>query len=272
MSEAAKKIVFMKAEIGPLVCYAERAPAEETRPIVAVLPGSFRSGQQLLPLAPLLSEAAFLFFDLRGHGLAKSPEHRYRVEDFAADLKPALEKLLGARSFALIGESYAGLVAAELAIQGMNISQVIMLDTPLDTNRSDEVLAALRARLGHPSVNQDMLKGFSRDIFGLDLDSGEVSPRRFHDRVRQCPVPILLITGGRKAPVAGDGRAPALYRPEDAERLGLPPERFRVIEIPGVGHKVADSGVALAAVLRDALGLAGGPAASAYSPITGRAP
>jgi len=262
-AQAKKKIVFMKAEIGPLVVYAERAPAEETRPLVVVLPGSFRSGQNLLPIAPLVPEAAFFFFDLRGHGLAKSPDHRYRVEDFAGDLKPALEKLLGNRRFALIGESYAGLVAAELAIQGMNISQLIMLDTPLDTNRSGEVLASLRARLGHPSVNQEMLKGFSRDIFGLDLESGEVSPRRFHDRVRQCPVPILLITGGRKGPVAGDGRAAALYLPEDGERLGLPPERFRVTEIPGVGHKVADSGAALAVLLREALGLAGGAAGPA---------
>jgi len=215
---------------------------------VVALHGALRAAKDLAILADLLPEAELITIDLPGHGDAPHSSNGYSAERLAEAVSRALSHFPSDRPSILLGESFSGLAALILAQHEARAAHVVLIDTPLDTQRmlaSQSVL--LRTYQQRPDI-APMVAGISQDFFGLDVERQRVTCRTYYHYLHNCQVPITMITGALKVPSAAG--AGAFFDQPDIEHLKSL-STLTVVEVARAGHSVLRAQPnAVAAVIR----------------------
>jgi pimeloyl-ACP methyl ester carboxylesterase len=231
---------------GDVVLYHFANDAATVR--LVALHGALRAAKDLAILADLLPEVELITIDLPGHGDAPHSSAGYSAERLADAVGRALSHFPNDRPSILLGESFSGLAALTLATHESRATHVVLIDTPLDTQRmlaSQSVL--LRTYQQRPDI-APMVAGISQDFFGLDVERQRVTRRTYYHYLQNCRVPITMITGALKLPSAvGAG---AFFDQPDIDHLKSLPG-FTVVEVAKAGHSVLRAQPnAVAAVIR----------------------
>lgn len=207
---------------------------------IALLHGALGDSARLAHLAPLLDDCNLAFLDLRGHGRSHKPPTGYAIEELARETAPPLRHAFGDRPFTLIAESFSGLIGLALGSILPELGHVFLIDTPFDTTRMQTSHMALRrAHARTPLESRPALEALCREFFGLDVETGRVTARRYHAYLAERAMPATVITGSRKAGLDPTAIEPAAcFDATDiasATTSGDQPP-LRVVEIPGGGH------------------------------------
>ena len=158
---------FIREKIGPTACYATRADAAKRN--LLVLHGALGSSERILHLAPGFADFNLLFCDLKGHGHSDTTAAGYEPAVLAGDLVAAVSRIFGHAPFAVIAESFSGIVALELSRLLPQLQCLVMVDTRFDNQRMPDSLAAL-VRAYESRVDQrEAIAGVSAGFFGLDF-------------------------------------------------------------------------------------------------------
>jgi pimeloyl-ACP methyl ester carboxylesterase len=202
-----------------------------------ILHGALGASDRLMYLAGGLSSYNLLWCDIKGHGLSTHVDNGYDPTSLAYDLLEVIALIFAQEPFSILGESFSGIVGLELAKLLLQVQCVIMADTPLDNGRIPSTLTALLNAHHRQVKKRPAIASFSRDFFGFDVLSGKAKPREFFIRFANVQVPILMITGSRKAwdqPSLED--AGAYFIPADSKKIQKYTQRFSWVEIKDAGH------------------------------------
>jgi pimeloyl-ACP methyl ester carboxylesterase len=228
------------------------------RPYIALFHGALGDSRRIAPIAPLLDDCNLAFFDMRGHGRSHRPAHGYAIEELAAEMLAPLAAAFGDARFAILAESFSGVVALAIAAHLPAVHHLVLVDTPFDTTRMQASHAALvNAYARANQAERPALEALCDSFFGLDVRSGAVTTRRFHRHLAARCAPTTMITGSRKASREPDAAEPAAYF--DATDLAALGEThsaapLNVVEIAGGGHRLMKTHLPqVATALRDAI-------------------
>ncbi|HEX9637259.1 MAG TPA: alpha/beta fold hydrolase [Acidobacteriota bacterium] len=175
---------------------------------------------------PFCARHRCLRYDLRGHGRSSAPPGDYSLDRFAADLEILLNRV-GFERPALIGLSFGGLIAMELALSApQRVRGLVLVDTALEgfayseayrrgwravrqAARRDGVRRALeqawlsselfRPLRGQPARFEQirrMAQGYSGVEYLHDRSRREPAQTVLH-RLQQIRCPTLVLTGER---------------------------------------------------------------------------
>lgn len=199
-------------------------------PPLVLLHGGASRWQGFLPIMPALAARWHIYaLDLRGHGRSGWTPNRYRLDDYAADLRAFLD-LRVARPAVLFGHSLGGMIALLAAARDPRLARAVILgDTPLD-------LAGMRARIVATAAEADRRNALSAHPH--DPTAGGTALARDFDAVFAawqpgtilpvvtCPVLFLQADPAHGGAVSDD---------DLAQVLGLLPD-VRHVRFPGLGH------------------------------------
>lgn len=209
---------------------------------LALFHGALGDSGRIAPIAPHLADCNLAFLDMRGHGRSHRPAHGYAIEELAAELVAPLAASFGTAPFAVLAESFSGVIALALAPLMPGLRGVVLVDPPFDTTRMQASHAALlRAHARATPAERPALEALCRAFFGLDVRSGAIETLRFHHHLAACRVPVTIVTGARKASAEPNAPEPAAYfEARDLAILdGLPDgPRVDVVEITEGGHRL----------------------------------
>jgi pimeloyl-ACP methyl ester carboxylesterase len=227
-------------------------------PDVALFHGALGDSRRIAPIAPLLDDCNLALFDMRGHGRSHRPAHGYDVDELAIEMLAPLAAAFGDSRFAILAESFSGVVALAIAVRLPAVQRLVLVDTPFDTARMQASHAALVSAYARATqAERPSLEALCDSFFGLDVRSGAVTIRRFHHHLATRRAPTTMITGSRKASREPDAAEPAAYF--DAADLAAlnqahPSVPLDVVEIAGGGHRLMKTHLPqVAAVLRSAI-------------------
>lgn len=193
-------------------------------------------------LAPLSDTFQLIFYDHRGNGRSgRPPRETITHAQLAADAD-ALAEHLGLDRVAVLGHSYGGFVALELALRRPErVSHLVLVDTAATGPHRDEMLANARRKGATEAMLQALTQGYETvDEFGRWLRL--MAPMYFHrfdpDVAEALLAGTVLSTDGFAAPGEtarydvtdrlGEIRVPTLVLVGDDDFI-LPPARSRVL-------------------------------------------
>ncbi|MBL8700451.1 MAG: alpha/beta hydrolase [Alphaproteobacteria bacterium] len=210
---------------------------------VALLHGALGDSARLAHLAPLLDDCNLAFLDLRGHGRSHRPATGYAIDELARETTAPLRHAFDAQPFVLIAESFSGLIGLALGGQLPELAHVFLIDTPFDTTRMQASHVALRrAHARTAAEHRPALEALCREFFGLDVETGRVTARRYHAYLAERATPSTVITGSRKASMeaAASGEPAAYFDAADLAAASPDADRppLTVVEIEGGGHRL----------------------------------
>lgn len=202
---------------------------------LVALHGALGSAENLASLLDKMPEQDLLLLDLPGHGQAPHSPGGYTAEALAEAIEAAVAQCCDARPIVILAVSFSGLAALHLAGRRSGISDVILIDTPLDTARmaSSQKLVGMKW-MNHPE-NREMLADLGRDFFGVDFERKVITRRTYYHYFFQCPANITMITGTVKTDT--NSGAGAFYSQQDMEVLRTH-RRFALTQVRGAGHAV----------------------------------
>lgn len=217
-----------------IVVYRHANPSARIQ--LMAMHGVFRCANDLAILAELLPDVEVITVDLPGHGKAPHSDLGYTPEALARPIRAAYLAYRDDRPFFLLGESFSGLTALLVARLEQGIRRVILIDTPLETQRVANSWTQLMGYYHLHPESRPMIAGICRDFFGLDIQSGKAEVRTYYEYLRRCPVPTMMITGkikSNKPPITG-----AYFQAGDQAEIGKVDGDFSFIEVPKAGHSV----------------------------------
>jgi pimeloyl-ACP methyl ester carboxylesterase len=241
---------FSREKIGPVACYATRADAAKRN--LLVLHGALGSSERILHLAQGFADFNLLFCDLRGHGRSDTTATGYEPALLAGDLVVPVSRTFGQVPFAVIAESFSGIVALELSRLLPLLQCLVMVDTPFDNQRMPDSLAALVRAYETRPEQRESIAGVSAGFFGLDVAERKVKPLSYFHCFDGIRLPILMVSGGRKAADYPSAAEPGAYfSAQDRSKITAAYQgAFAVSEIAGAGHRLlkTHSAQAIAAI------------------------
>jgi pimeloyl-ACP methyl ester carboxylesterase len=217
-----------------IVVYHRKNPSAKIQ--LMAMHGLFRSADDLAILAKLLPDVELITVDLPGHGKAPHSSSGYTPEVLARPIRAAYLAYKDDRPFFLLGESFSGLTALLVARLEPSIRHVILIDTPMETQRMANSWSQLMSYYDRHPSSRPMIAGICRDFYRLDFQSGKAEVHNYYEYVRRCPVPVMMISGtikSGKPPVTG-----AFFRATDQAEIGEVDGDFSFIEVPKAGHSV----------------------------------
>lgn len=220
----------------------------EGRPTWVVLHGSLGSIETVQGIEPHLPDANLLFADLPGFG-ASSAVQEMSVKGFADELLPALLAALPA-DFGILGASFGGSVALEIARRTSRCKQVVLLDSPFTAAKQWHNHEFLR---GVISARPDdrYLRSFALEIYGVTPTA--VVERDFWPLLDGVAQPVTVLTGN--VPMQPPRDMPPVPCCLDEDDLAqLQALGHRVERMAGGHDLINDNPAAVAAVVRS-LGL-----------------
>lgn len=228
-----------KNKIGPIAVFTSRIDPGKRN--LLVLHGALGAARRLLHVAvPFEDDFNVLLCDLRGHGTSDMPPDGYDPATMAHDLLEPIKATFGGSPFAVIAESFSGIIALEIGKLLPQLQCIAMIDTPFDNQRMPDTLTVLKLAFeSRPNV-RDAIARFGADFFGLDVERGTVTPKRYFTHLEGLRVPILIVTGSRKAVGAPDaGPHGAYFTDQDRSDIeAVYQGAFSVLEVPGAGHRL----------------------------------
>lgn len=229
---------FIREKLGPTARYATRAdPAKRN---LLLLHGALGNSERIMHLAAGFADFNLLFCDLKGHGRSDTTAGGYEPAALAADLVAPVTSTFGAAPFAVIAESFSGIVALELSRLLPQLECLVMVDTPFDNQRMPDSLAALvRAYQTRPE-QRESIAGVSAGFFGLDVAQRKVRRLSYFHCLDGLRLPILMVSGRRKAADHPNAAEPGAYFSEQdrAQIVAAYAGTFAVTEIEGAGHRL----------------------------------
>ena len=233
MSWALRRI---PARDGVLHFHLPASDPSDGRPVVLLLPGTFRYAVSMEPFAERLEpDIQVACLDLPGFGGAPPLTGAPGVEALAENFAQAAAKIFAGRIVLAVGESLGGLVGVAMAGQaGSPIRRVIMLDPPLTTLKAWPVHDVLDIHYSrYPGV--PAFEAFACSVFGHPPD-GRLEERSYYGLLARCPAPVDVVTGSVPlSPKRQSPLAPCLIDEADLEILG-PMSNISFSAIPGSGH------------------------------------
>jgi len=231
-------MAFTRGKIGPTVFYAGPQIAGQRN--LLLLHGALGSSERIMHLAAGFSDFNLLFCDLRGHGQSDAGASGYEPAALAADLVAPVTATFAAEPFAVIAESFSGIVALDLARLLPQLECLVMVDTPFDNQRMPDSLAALVRAYQARADQREAIAGVSAGFFGLDVVQRRVKPLSYFHCLEGLGLPILMVTGARKASDHPNAAEPGAYFSEqDRAKIGpVYQGAFAVAELPGAGHRL----------------------------------
>lgn len=229
---------FIRDRIGPTVFYA--TPREAGKRNLMLLHGALGSAERIMHLAPGFADFNLLFCDLKGHGQSEKAAAGYDPATLAGELVAPIEATFGAAPFAAIAESFSGIVTLDLARRMPQLQCLVMADTPFDNQRMPDSLAALVRAYQTRADQRTAIAGVSAGFFGLDVVARKVRPLSYFDRLEGLRLPLLMVSGTRKAADHPNAAEPGAYFSEqDRSRIAAAYQgEFSAIEIAGAGHRL----------------------------------
>jgi pimeloyl-ACP methyl ester carboxylesterase len=184
-------------------------------------------------------------YDLRGHGRSEMPDSGYLVRVMAHDLAGLLDALGISRAH-LIGHSWGGLVALELALRRPErVASVVAADCRLSFKRGGQVDHRMLERLARgrqrPATSRPAPGAFAP--FG-GWGAGRRSGQRWLQLLERTSADRELRSGGSIAPARLRKLEPPVLAIYGARSFALPSGRLltrtaprcRLVVIPRVGH------------------------------------
>ncbi|MFE0175804.1 alpha/beta fold hydrolase [Streptomyces sp. NPDC059002] len=196
-------------------------------------------------VAPEFAAAGYdvVMYDQRGHGRSARPERGYRIEEFTADLAALLDTLGIHRPVHLVGNSFGGTVALDLALHHPDrVASVLMVESEPPTAAWAEKMSGLLAGSAYklrdertlPWIEETygrhearLVRWAQRILHGTSI-AEDIAASRIPDeeRWRALDIPVLAVYGA-DSDLAD--MAPWL--------TGLLP-RCRTLNVEGHGHSV----------------------------------
>jgi pimeloyl-ACP methyl ester carboxylesterase len=229
---------FIREKLGPTVFYATRPDAGKRN--LVLFHGALGSSERIMHLAPGFAAFNLLFCDLKGHGQSDKAAGGYDPATLAGELVAPVTATFGQAPFAVIAESFSGIVALDLSRLMPQLQCLVMVDTPFDNQRMPDSLAAL-VRAYQTRVDQrEAIAGVSAGFFGLDVVQRKVKPLSYFHCLEGIRLPLLMVTGSRKAADHPNAPEPGAYfSAQDQSKIaGSYGGSFAVSEIPGAGHRL----------------------------------
>jgi len=161
------------------------------RPVWVVLHGSLGSIGSVQGIEAHLTGTNLLFLDLPGCGGSTAPAE-VSVGAFADELLPVLSEHTAGSAYGILGVSFGGSLALEIARRDSRCARLMLLDTPFSAAKLWHNHAFLRGALaGRP--DDRYLRDFALNIYGV-TPSAAVEREYWHllDGVRQ---PVTVVTG-----------------------------------------------------------------------------
>ncbi len=229
---------FTRDQIGPTVFYAK--PPEAGKHNLVLLHGALGSSERIMHLASGFGDFNLLFCDLKGHGQSEKAAGGYDPATLAAELVAPIQATFGDAPFAAVAESFSGIVALDIARRMPQLQCLVMVDTPFDNQRMPDSLVALVRAYQTRADQRAAIAGVSAGFFGLDVVKREVRPLSYFDRLQGLHLPLLMVSGTRKAVDHPKATEPGAYFSEqDRIRIdGAYQGPFSVVEIAGAGHRL----------------------------------
>ncbi|WP_395020418.1 alpha/beta fold hydrolase [Dongia sp.] len=229
---------FTRDQIGPTVFFA--TPPETGKRNLLMLHGALGSSERIMHLASGFDDFNLLFCDLKGHGQSEKAAGGYDPATLAGELIAPINASFGAAPFAVVAESFSGIVALDLARRTQQLQCLAMVDTPFDNQRMPDSLVALVRAYQSRAEQREAIAGVSAGFFGLDVVARKVRPLSYFDRLEGLRLPLLMVSGTRKAVDHPKAPEPGAYFSEqDRARIGAAYQGpFSVVEIAGAGHRL----------------------------------
>lgn len=216
----------------------------EGRPTWVVLHGSLGSIATVQGFESHLSDANLLFVDLPGCGASTAPQEM-SVEGFTDELLPALLAAAPA-GFGILGVSFGGSVALEIASRTPLCKQVVLLDTPFSAAKLWHNQAFLRGALANRPDDR-YLRSFALDIYGVTPTAAV--ERDYWPLLQGVAQPVTVLTGNvPMQPPRDMPPVPCCLDEDDLVRLAT--LGLRVERIAGGHDLINDNPAAVAAVVR----------------------
>lgn len=231
-------MAFTRAQLGPTVFYA--TPHAAGKRNLVLLHGALGNSERIMHLASGFPDCNLLFCDLKGHGESAKAAGGYDPATLAGELLAPIQATFGDAPFATIAESFSGIVALEIARRMPQLQCLVMVDTPFDNQRMpDSLVALVRAYQSRPA-QREAIAGVSAGFFGLDVVERKVRPLSYFDRLEGLRLPLLMVSGSRKAVDHPNAAEPGAYFSEqDRARIGAAYQgSVSVAEITGAGHRL----------------------------------
>lgn len=220
----------------------------EGRPTWVVLHGSLGSIATVQGFEPHLSEANLLFVDLPGFGASTAPQEM-SVSGFADELLPALAAALPG-GFGLMGASFGGSVALEIARRTTLCRQVVLLDTPFSAAKLWHNHAFLRGVISDRPDDR-FLRSFALEIYGVTPTAAV--ERDFWSLLEGVVQPVTVLTGNvPMLPPREMSPVPCCLDEDDLARLVALGHR---VERIAAGHDLINDNPGAVAALVGSLGL-----------------
>jgi len=238
---------------GDISCYFNQHVAGQKN--ILILHGALGKANRLTHLTLRFPGYNLLFCDLKGHGKSAGPATGYAPTSLAHDLVETITTTFAGSTFAVIAESFSGIIALELAKLLTNLQRIIMIDTPFDNQHMKASFFALTLAYQTQAKRREGIAGISHEFFGLDVDTQEITPRTYFEYLRGIRVPILMITGNRKAiDMPNVAEAGAYFAEADRIKIDGYTDQFSYIEIPGGRHRLLKThAVEVIQIVRDLL-------------------
>jgi pimeloyl-ACP methyl ester carboxylesterase len=229
---------FTRDQIGPTVFYA--TPRETGKRNLVLLHGALGSSERIMHLASGFADFNLLFCDLKGHGQSEKAAGGYDPATLAGELIAPINATFGNAPFAAIAESFSGIVALEIARRLPQLRCLAMVDTPFDNQRMPDSLVALVRAYQSRIEQRAAIAGVSAGFFGLDVTTRKVRPLSYFDRLEGLRLPLLMVSGTRKAADHPNAPEPGAYFSEqDRTTISAAYQgAFAVSEIEGAGHRL----------------------------------
>jgi pimeloyl-ACP methyl ester carboxylesterase len=224
--------------------------SEGVGPPVVLVHGSVIAGglSPLLSAAILTKNNTLVSYDRRGYGGSTHPTSGFTIRDEAMDCARLLRHLRYKRAH-LVGHSYGGLIALQLALDEPKVVQSLSLLEPallcviptgsqflkgllpaVDMYRRGDRSGALNFFMGPMGELSEPMDSALRDIGTLfDVEYGEVERWRFtREEAKHIKMPVLSVRGGASSYPS--------KQIDDVLREWIP--QIESVAVPGATHEI----------------------------------
>ncbi|MFI1769420.1 alpha/beta fold hydrolase [Streptomyces sp. NPDC020800] len=196
-------------------------------------------------LGPRFTEAGFnaVMYDLRGHGRSERPGTGYMLQDFTADLTSLLDALALPEPVHVIGNSFGGTLAFDLAVHHSHrVASITVVESAPATPQWAATMTAALHKATQELPRDQALGWFVTEYGALASTRREDARHRAHIARLGCSAGRLIAT----TTIAGDIPASRLLADDDIRSLTCP-----VLLVNGGDGLVADQTTRLAGLLPD---------------------
>ena len=224
-----------------LINYYTLEPAGRSSATVLFLHGWRSDGAVWLPAMQRLADLNFssCSIDLPGFGKSEAPKSPWRVSDYADAVRSLIERT-GSRSVVLIGHSFGGRVAIQLAATSPDrVRKLILVDSAgIRTEPRGKILKRIAAKILKPIFSPGFMRPLRKKIYTLigseDYIATPALTETFLNIVNEDLRPNLPLIKTETLLIWGDRDAETPLETGELMQRLIPDSKLLVL--PGAGH------------------------------------